>query len=438
MKRPSGFKGFTAITVGQFASITGSAMTQFGLSYWVWQTFGKATPFSIMSILFFGAQVIFGLAAGSFVDRWPRKPALILPDVASGVLTLMALFFYAHGGLTLTFLYIMSFVNGIFGALQFPAYSVTLATMLKPEQYTKANALFSVTDYGPALIAPILAGGLLNIIGLPGIMTIDLVTLAFAVCINLWVIIPETRIPLVRNDNDNEETKTKSSFWEDVQFGFKFISQRKPLLMLLMVFLGTNFFSGFGNSLFSPYVLARTNNNALAMGTVETFFGIGGLIGSILLSLYAIPGLKVRALLVGMIASDFGLVLLGVSRIVPAMCVAAIITSFGGVMANTHSQAIWQSIVPVDMQGRVFSARRFIAQALSGIPMFLSGPIVDDLLVPLFKQDNMLSHLLGYGPAGAISFLMVVGAVLSIAVSLWGFTNSHVMHVEDLAQTTDE
>jgi len=63
------------------------------------------------------------------------------------------------------------------------------------------------------------------------------------------------------------------------------------------------------------------------------------------------------------------------------MCIGATLGSFGGVMANTHSQAIWQSIVPITMQGRVFSARRFIAQALSGIPMFLSGPLVDNVLV---------------------------------------------------------
>ncbi len=193
MTRPSGLKGFATITMGQVASITGTAMTQFGLSYWVWQEFGRATPFSIMSILFFGAQVIFGLAAGSLVDRWPRKISLILPDIASGVLTLIALFLYTQNALTLSFLYTMSFVNGIFSALQWPAYSVTLASMLKPDQYTKANALFSITDYGPALVAPILAGGLLGTIGLEGIMTIDLLTLTLAVLINLWVFIPDIR-----------------------------------------------------------------------------------------------------------------------------------------------------------------------------------------------------------------------------------------------------
>jgi hypothetical protein len=185
--------------------------------------------------------------------------------------------------------------------------------------------------------------------------------------------------------------------------------------------------------LFSPYVLARTNNNALALGTVETFFGVGGLIGTLLLSLWVLPGRKVKALLIGIIISDIGFLIVGYFRWVPTMCIGAALGSFGGVMSNTHSQAIWQSIVPIPMQGRVFSARRFIAQALSGIPMFLSGPLVDNVLVPYFNQEIILSNLLGQGPAGAISFLMILGSVLSIAVALLAFGNYSIQHVEDLA-----
>lgn len=42
MKRPSGFKGFSIMSIGQIISITGSAMTQFGLGIWIWEkTFFK-------------------------------------------------------------------------------------------------------------------------------------------------------------------------------------------------------------------------------------------------------------------------------------------------------------------------------------------------------------------------------------------------------------
>lgn len=429
MKRPSGLKGFVAITMGQTVSITGTGMTQFGLSFWVWQQYGKATPFSIMNVLFFGAQVIFGLVAGSLIDRWSRKVSLILPDVASGVLTLMALYLYSHGNLTLAFLYAMSLINGMFSALQFPAYSVTLAAMLKPEEYTRANALFSLTDYGPALIAPILAGGLLNIIGLQGIMAIDILTLMFAVAINMWVFIPPTVL------KSNTPAKGLARLWEDISTGFRFIMERKELLTLLIVFLLNNFFAGFGSVLISPYILARTNNNPVAAGTVESFMGIGGLLGAGIFSFYVVRGRKILPVLWGDILIDAGSAFLGMARSLIPMCGVAALSSFGGVMANTHSQAIWQSIVPIDLQGRVFSARRFMAEVVSIIPTFLSGPIVDYYLVPYFTEKNIFTSTLGSGPAGAMAFAIVIGSLVSIAVSVWAMANPSVMHVEDLAQS---
>jgi len=43
--RPRGFRGFTLLTIGQLVSISGSAMTQFGLGIWMWEKTGNATAF---------------------------------------------------------------------------------------------------------------------------------------------------------------------------------------------------------------------------------------------------------------------------------------------------------------------------------------------------------------------------------------------------------
>jgi len=58
-RKPSGFKGFAFMSIGQFISMVGSAMTQFGLSIWIWKISGNATPFSIIATLFFIPNLIF-------------------------------------------------------------------------------------------------------------------------------------------------------------------------------------------------------------------------------------------------------------------------------------------------------------------------------------------------------------------------------------------
>ena len=140
--RSKGFKGFILLTIGQLVSISGSAMTQFGLGIWMWEKTGNATPFSMITVAFFLSNVLFSTFGGSLVDRLPRKTTLILPDLASGIITCITLILYLTNRLTLPFLYISSFFSGIFNAIQTPSYSVTMTGMLKKEEYGRANGLY--------------------------------------------------------------------------------------------------------------------------------------------------------------------------------------------------------------------------------------------------------------------------------------------------------
>lgn len=62
--------------------------------------------------------------------------------------------------------------------------------------------------------------------------------------------------------------------------------------------------------------------------------------------------------------------------------------SLTGPVMNAHSQAIWQAQVPSELQGRVFSVRRLIAQFTSPLSVALAGVLasrfpVGSLLIAL-------------------------------------------------------
>jgi predicted MFS family arabinose efflux permease len=57
----------------------------------------------------------------------------------------------------------------------------------------------------------------------------------------------------------------------------------------------------------------------------------------------------------------------------PALIISSLIEGISLPLANISSQNIWQTAVPLDLQGRVYSVRRFIAQITSPIAMFSSG-----------------------------------------------------------------
>ncbi|MGC9088889.1 MAG: MFS transporter [Caldisericia bacterium] len=423
MEKPSGFKGFTFMSIGQFISMVGSAMTQFGLAIWIWKVSGNATPFSIISTLFFIPNLIFSPFAGALIDRWPLKRSLILPDLAAGIVTILTLILYLLNRLNLPFLYIASFVSGTFNAFQWPAYSVTISVMLKKEDYGRANGLFSMVENGPIIIAPILAGILIPIINLSGVMIIDIITFLFAIGVVLWVFIPKI---------ERKVSEAKTNLFKDAYFGFKYIFEKKPLLALLTVFLFVNFFGGFVNTLIAPLILSKTNNSSIALGVVQTSFGIGGLVGGLIMTVWGGTKKKVYSLIGGILLSSVGMIFFGLTKTVIFLSISGFFIMFLNVITNSSSQAIWQSKVPPNLQGRVFSARRVIAQLVGTIPMITSGPIVDKFLYKFFIDSNKFFNYFGIGKGGALSFLAVFSGILTVIVAIVAFANKLVMNVESI------
>lgn len=96
---------------------------------------------------------------------------------------------------------------------------------------------------------------------------------------------------------------------------------------------------------------------------LATIGSVGGVAGGFAASAWG--GLKKRrvyGVLIPLIASGLALSLYGMSKWLYVTAAAAFF--FEGLipLMNSHSQAIWQSQVPRELQGRVFSVRRLIAQ----------------------------------------------------------------------------
>lgn len=423
MKRPQGFKGFFLMSIGQFLSMVGSSMTQFGLSIWIWKTTGNATPFSIITTLFFVPNLIFSPFAGALIDRWPLKRSLIIPDFAAGIVTILTLILYILNKLNLPFLYVASFVSGTFNSFQWPAYSVTISVMLKKEEYGKANGLFSMVENGPMIIAPILAGIFLPLINLSGIMIIDIITFLFAIGAVFYVYIPKLERVI---------SKEKLGIFKDALFGFKYIFNKKHLLALLTVFLLVNFFEGFISPIYSPLILSKTNNSSIALGVVQMFFGLGGLIGGFIMTLWGGTKRKVYSLIGGILLSGFALFLFALSKNVLLLSIFGFTLALLGVITNASSQAIWQSKVAPQLQGRVFAARRVIAQLVGTIPMISSGPIIDNFLSKYFIDSNKFLSYFGIGKGGAMSFMTFLSGIFVVIVAIVAFSNKIVMNVETI------
>jgi len=134
-----------------------------------------------------------------------------------------------------------------------------------------------------------------------------------------------------------------------------------------------------------------------------------------------------------------GAIILGLSKTLVSYIVACSIIGVFGVITNSSNQAIWQSKVPPDLQGRVFSARRVIAQCVSILPMATSGPLVYNFLTPIFNNSSVivlnksinLTSIFGEGNGGAISLLSFLAGGMIVIISLLSFLFPVIMRVEE-------
>lgn len=439
MHRPKGMLAFGTIWIGQVVSLLGSAMTGFALTIWAWQVTGQATALALVGFFAFAPAIFVSPVVGALVDRWNRKLVMMLSDLAAIISTIVVLLLFSTGSLQIWHLYGTGAFASAFGAFQWPAYSAAVTTMVSKKQYGRASGMLSAAQFASGIFAPILAAILLGVIGIRGILTIDILTFLIAIGALLSVHIPQPEVT-------EEGRKSRGSLWKESIYGFRYIYERPSLLGLQLVFFCVNLVATFGTTVLAPMLLARTGDDATILGIVQSATGIGGLAGSVLLSIWGGPKRRIHGVLTGMTFGMFGLLLMGLGRDlnilslhVPALYIwalGAFIELFFIPIINGSNQAIWQAKVPPDVQGRVFATRALIAQISAPLSMLLSGPLADGVfgpaMMPRGSLEPIFGGLVGSGPGAGMSLMFVIAGALGMLVGLGGYAFHGVRNVENI------
>lgn len=435
-KRPTGMVGFTVIWIGQIVSVLASAMSQFGLTIWVFERTQSATVMGLMQVFFITPFLLISPIAGVMVDRHNRKLMMMISDLAAGLGTIFVLIFNWLGILEVWHLYVTSIIFGLGMSFQWPAYSAAISTMVPKEQYGRANGMMSLIEAGPGVVAPLLAGSLLPFIGLTGLLLIDVVTFTFAVGALMFVHIPQPPRTV-------EGAQGQGGMLKEAAFGFKYIFARPSLLGLQMVFFMGNLFTGMLFTLLAPMILSRTDNNSLMFGSVQTAGAIAGVIGGVVMSAWGGFKRRVHGVLLGWMVTGIGSAILGFTGGLPIWVIGIAIASITGPLVNASNQAIWQAKVAPDVQGRVFSARRLIAWFTNPISPIIAGTLADYVIEPQMRvTSSSLSQtfgwLVGTGPGAGMGLIIVFCGAITILIGLAGYFIPAIHNAESVLPDHDE
>ncbi len=432
--RPTGMVGFTLVWVGQLVSVLSTNMTAFALTIWVFEETGSATALGLMQVFFITPYLLITPFAGVMVDRYNRKLMMMVSDLVAGLATISILVLQLTGHLQVWQLYAAAVFQGLGNAFQWPAYSATISLMVPKEKYGRANGMMSLIDSGPGVLAPLMAGALLPLIGLTGILSLDVITFILAITILLFVFIPQP-------PRTAEGAVSQENMFKEATFGFKYIFARPSLLGLQLVFFFGNLCMGIAFTVLAPMILLRTGNNTVSLGLVQSAGAIGGVVGGIAMSLWGGFKRRVHGVLAGWMIASFFASLIGFSVWLPVWIGAMALSSLFNPLINGSNQAIWQSKVSPDMQGRVFSARTLIAWLPNPISPLIAGLLADYVLEPAMSVPGGLSLSLGGlippGPGAGMALLIILGSIGGLLAGLTGYFVNPIRNAEDLLPDHD-
>ncbi len=433
---PRALHGLGAVGVvagGQAVSLIATGMTNFALTIRVWEQTGQATTLAIMAACSFGPMVALTPLAGSLVDRWDRKLAMMLSDLGAALATLMILVLVSVDQLSLPALYLLGALAGSFQAFQVPAYGAAVTMMVAKRHYARASSFLEMARFAGMVASPLLAGLLLGRIGLRNILIIDLVSFGLAFGSLALIHVPSP--PPNREGREGREGhEDRNHRW--AIFGWRYIRDRPSLLGLMLTFCAFNFALILNMVVLFPMILARTGNDEVALGTVQSALGLGGIAGAVLMGIWGGPRRQIRGVLGGMLFLSLMATMIGLGHGVAMWSAACFLTAATVPVLSGSNQAIWQAKVEPALQGRVFACRRLISQSLIPVGFLAGGPIADRLVEPALMPGGALAAsagwIVGVGPGSGYALVVIVAGLLAAAVALIGSGVRVIREVEDL------
>ena len=212
-----------------------------------------------------------------------------------------------------------------------------------------------------------------------------------------------------------EAGKEKESLLRSARGGLRYLRLNPGILHLILFLAIINLTASLYNAALPPMLLSRKGGGDLALGAVNTVIGLATLAGSLLATLLPAPKSRVRvilnALLFSMSTENF---LLAFGRSVPVWCLGAGLGWILIPLMGANMDVLFRLRIPVEMQGRVYSARNTLQFFTIPVGNLLGGALVDRVFEPLMAAQparSLLITLFGSGKGSGAAFLYLVLAV---------------------------
>ena len=401
---------FLVLWSTQSLSAFGSSMTSFALVIWSYGQSGSALSTALLSICSYAPYVLMSIFAGALSDRWNKKITMVVCDIFGALTTVAVLLLLKTGRLELYHLYILNALNGLMNTLQQPASEVAISLLTPKEHFQRVGSLSQLSNALTSVLTPTCATALLSFGGMEFVIGFDLITCFAAVAALMFAV----RIPQPKAERKKEPVLYSA------RMGLKYLSENRLILDMILLLAGINLIASMFNAALPAMVLSRENGSETALGWVNTCTGLATLAGSLIASALPAPKDRVKVIHLSLLLSmGTENLLLALGRTPLVWCIAAWLGWISIPIMSTNLGALFRSTIPVEMQGRVYSARNTLQFFTIPLGYLLGGWLVDSVFEPLMaalSDDHFLLRLLGSGKGSGAALLFLIIWVLGTGI----------------------
>ncbi len=418
---------FLILWLTQSFSQLGSSMTNFAVVVWSYQREGSALTTALLTICSYAPYVLLSIFAGALSDRWNKRITMLVCDTFAALCTVSVLVLLLTGMLEVWHLYVINALNGLMNTVQQPASDVAVTLLTPQKHFQRVAGMKSFSNSLITMLTPVFATALVSFIGLEFVILFDLLTfIAAFVSLMFFVKIPEDK----ERTRNGEETVLQSA-----KQGLRYLKDNRGILDLILFLSLINFTASVYNAALPALTLSHAGGGEFSLGAVNTAAGLATILGSVLVTFLPPPKSRVKiilnTLLFSMSTENFILALGGST---PVWCAGAALGWILIPIMGANMDALFRLKIPVEMQGRVYSARNTLQYFTIPLGYLCGGLLVDKVFEPFMAAqpaDGFLTALFGLGKGSGAAMLFFVIGVAGVLSCLPFRADRHIRKLEE-------
>lgn len=346
-------RNFILLWVGRLVSQVGDKFYGIALAWWVLQKTQSPVIMGMLMVTSALPGLLIAPWAGVYIDRWYRKPVIIVADVIRGLFVLAVAILSMMNRLEVWHVFFTAAIISLGSMFYDPTIQAILPQIVSKEHLPQANSYSQIIGGISTVLGPIFGAISVSLFSYAVVFSFNgLSYLVSAVCAG-FMDIPDTC-------STEATSRIKGKTWDDLQEGIRFLFGQRSIFIIIMLIGLTHFF--FGGLLVSLPLLAGAleGKGVQNLGYLETMMGLGLILGSLYRGLKTKVTLKDSYLFLFILILGTGDFCIGVLKGLNILTLAPyllVMIMVGAAVAN--ASIYWQSILqvktPGGMAGRIFS-----------------------------------------------------------------------------------